>query len=223
VFLRDPAAPDGPLSVRGVRQPSRIAAAAYGPALEQQWEGEERMVDFFDVKADLEALAAPLELRFEPAVHPALHPARSARVLVEGRPAGWIGELHPKWLSKYELPQPPIVFEVEADALTEVPLPRPEAPSRLPIVVRDIAMEFDAETSVQGVLDAIHAQKPPIVRSVRFFSLYRGPGLPAGKKSLAFRVVMQDTARTLTDAEADAARDALVALLGRRFSARLRT
>jgi len=90
-------------------------------------------------------------------------------------------------------------------------------------VVRDIAMEFDAETSVQAVLDAIHAGKPPIVRSVRLFSLYRGPGLPAGTKSLAFRVVMQDTARTLTDAEADAARDALVALLGQRFSARLRT
>jgi phenylalanyl-tRNA synthetase beta chain len=223
VFFRDPGVDDGPLSVRGVNQPLRIAAAAYGPALAQQWEGAERMVDLFDVKADLEALVAPLEPRFEPSVHPALHPGRSAKVLIEGRPAGWIGELHPKWLSKYELPQPPILFEVEADALTQVPLPRPEIPSRLPIVVRDIAMEFAAETSVRGVLDAIHAEKPPIVRSVRLFSLYRGPGLPAGTKSLAFRVVMQDTARTLTDAEADAARDALVALLGRRFSARLRT
>jgi phenylalanyl-tRNA synthetase beta chain len=223
VFFRDPGVDDGPLSVRGVSQPMRIAAAAYGPALAQQWEGAERMVDFFDAKADLEALVSPLEPRFEPAVHPALHPGRSAKVLVEGRPAGWIGELHPKWLSKYELPQPPILFELEADALTEVPLPRPEIPSRLPIVVRDIAMEFNAETSVQDVLDTIHAEKPTIVRSVRVFSLYRGPGLPAGTKSLAFRVVMQDTARTLTDAEADAARDALVALLGRRFSARLRT
>jgi len=223
VFFRDPGVDDGPLSVRGVSQPMRIAAAAYGPALAQQWEGAERMVDFFDAKADLEALVSPLELRFEPVVHPALHPGRSAKVLVEGRPAGWIGELHPKWLSKYELPQAPILFELEADALTEVPLPRPEIPSRLPIVVRDIAMEFNAETSVQNVLDTIHAEKPTIVRSVRVFSLYRGPGLPAGTKSLAFRVVMQDTARTLTDAEADAARDALVALLGRRFSARLRT
>ncbi|MFL6572597.1 MAG: phenylalanine--tRNA ligase subunit beta [Burkholderiales bacterium] len=223
VFFRDPAVDDGPLSVRGVNQPMRIAAAAYGPALAQQWEGAERMVDFFDVKADLEALAAPLEPRFEPAVHPALHPGRSARMLIEGRPAGWIGELHPKWLSKYELPHAPVLFEAEMDALTHVPLPRPLIPSRLPIVVRDIAMEFDAETSVQGVLDAIHAEKPPIVRSVRLFSLYRGAGLPSGTKSLAFRVVMQDTARTLTDAEADAARDTLVALLGRRFSARLRT
>ena len=223
VFLRDPAAPDGPLSVRGVRQPLRIAAAAYGPVLAQPWEVAEHAVDFFDLKADLEALAAPLEARYEPAAHPALHPGRSARVLIAGKPAGWIGELHPRWLSKYELPLPPVVFELEADAVMEIPLPRPEVPSRLPIVVRDIAMEFDAETSVQDVMDTIHAQKPPIVRSVRFFSLYRGPGLPAGKKSLAFRVVMQDTARTLTDAEADAARDALVALLGRRFSARLRT
>jgi len=115
------------------------------------------------------------------------------------------------------------LFELELEALTEVPLPRPEVPSRLPMVVRDIALEFDAATSVQAVLDAIHAEKPAIVRSARLFSLYRGPGLPPGTKSLAFRVVMQDTARTLTDAEADAARDALVALLGRRFSARLRT
>jgi phenylalanyl-tRNA synthetase beta chain len=223
VFLRDPAAPDGPLSVYGVRQPLRIAAAAYGPALAQQWEGTERAVDFFDAKADLEALAAPLEPRFEPAAHPALHPGRSARVLIGARPAGWIGELHPKWLAKYELPQPPVVFELDAEPLIELPLPHPEIPSSLPIVVRDIALEFDADTPVQAVLDAIHADKPAIVRSVRVFSLYRGPGLSAGKKSLAFRVVMQDTARTLTDAEADAARDALVALLGRRFSARLRT
>jgi len=223
VFLRDPQAPEGPLSLPGLRQPLRIAAAAYGPALAEQWEGQERPVDFFDVKADLEALAAPLELRFEPASHPALHPGRSARVLTGGKPAGWLGELHPRWLSRYELPQAPVVFEVDCDALFTVPLPHPGVPSRFPPVVRDIALEFDAATPVQSVLDAIEAEKPALVTSVRLFSLYRGEGLPQGKKSLAFRVVMQDTARTLTDAEADAARDALVALATRRFSAKLRS
>jgi phenylalanyl-tRNA synthetase beta chain len=227
VFLRDPRTAEGPLSVQGVSQPIRIAAAAYGPVQAGQWEGAERAVDFFDVKADLEALAAPLEPRFERASssssHPALHPGRSAKVMINGRQAGWIGELHPKWLRKYELPNPAIVFELEADALTLTPLPHPEVPSRFPPVVRDIALELDADTPVQAVLDAIHAEKPAIVRSARLFSLYRGPELPPGKKSLAFRVVMQDTERTLTDAEADAARDELVAVLGRRFSARLRT
>ena len=136
---------------------------------------------------------------------------------------GWVGELHPRWVRKYELARPAIVFEVEAEALLSVLLPSPRVPSRYPPAVRDISLEFPSGTTVQAILDAIAAEKPPIVQAVRLFSLYRGAGLPAGSKSLAFRVVMQHTERTLTDAEADAARDALVALLGRRFSAKLRT
>ena len=222
VFLRDAAAAAGPLSVAGVRQPMRIAAAAYGPAGEQ-WDAAARAVDFFDVKADLEDLIAPLGARFEAQPHPALHPGRSARVLVEGAAAGWIGELHPKWQQKYGLPQAPVLFELDAEALQEVPLPRPAVPSDQPIVVRDISMLFPLETPVQAIFEAIQAEKPAIVRSAGLLSVFRGQGVPANLKSLAFRVVMQDTERTLTDAEADAARDALVALLGRKFAASLRT
>jgi len=222
VFLRDPAAEDGPLSVGGVRQPMRIAAAAYGPSSEQ-WDAAARAVDFFDVKADLENVVAPLTARFEAHAHPAFHPGRSARVLIGGAAAGWIGELHPKWLLKYGLPQPPILFELEAEPLQGVPLPRPGVPSAQPTMVRDIAMVFALETPVQAVFDAIQAEKPAIVRSTSLLSVFRGPGIPVDRKSLAFRVVMQDTERTLTDAEADAARDALVALLGRKFAATIRT
>jgi len=222
VFLRDPAAEDGPLSVGGLRQPMRIAAAAYGPASEQ-WDAAARAVDFFDVKADLENLAAPLTARLESAAHPAFHPGRSARVLIGGAAAGWVGELHPKWLLKYGLPQAPILFELEAEPLLGVPLPQPGVPSDQPTVVRDISMVFALETPVQAVFDAIQAEKPAIVRSAGLLSVFRGAGIPADRKSLAFRVVMQDTERTLTDAEADAARDALVALLGRKFAATIRT
>jgi phenylalanyl-tRNA synthetase beta chain len=223
VFLRDPSATEGPLSVRGLRQPIRVAAAAFGQAFEEQWGVATRAVDFYDVKADVEALAAPARLRFEPVAHPAFHPGRSARVLIEGKPAGWLGELHPKWQRKYELPQPAVLFELEAASLEEVALPRPEVPSRFPGVIRDISMLFDEITLVQAVLEAIEAEKSPLVQQVKLIDLYRGSGLPAGRKSLAFRVVMQHTERTLTDAEADAARDALVALLGRKFSASLRS
>ena len=223
VFLRDAAMRDGPLSVAGVRQPMRIAAAAFGPALEEQWGAETRAVDLFDVKADLEALAAPLALRLEPAEHPAFHPGRSARVLIDGKAAGWLGELHPRWQRKYELPQPPVLFEVDAQSLETVPLPSFLPPSKYPPVTRDISLLFRSEIPVQAILDALEGQKPAIVRSVALVDVYRGAGLPAGTKSLAFRVVMQHTERTLTDAEADAARDELVALLGRKFSATLRT
>jgi phenylalanyl-tRNA synthetase beta chain len=223
VFLRDPSAADGPLSVGGLRQPMRVAAAACGPASADDWSGAERAVDFFDAKGDLEALCAPLALRFEPASHPALHPGRAARVLVAGVPAGWLGELHPRWVGKYGLPQPPVLFELDAEPLLGLPKPEPRVPSRFPPVVRDISLEFAQNTPVQAVLEAMEAEKPAIVRQVGLLNLYRGPGLPDDRKSLAFRVVMQDTERTLTDAEADAARDTLVALLGRKFSAKLRT
>jgi phenylalanyl-tRNA synthetase beta chain len=226
-FQRDASVRDGALSVGGVRQPMRVAAAAYGPAIEEQWGAPTRAVDFFDVKADLEALAAPIPVRFEPAAHPAFHPGRSARVLLDGAPAGWLGELHPKWQRKYELPQPAVLFELDAELLQKAPMPRFELPSKYPPVVRDIAVVVGAGVPVQALLDAISAGKPAIVRDVGVFDVYQGPNLPGGgaggSKSVAFRVVMQHTERTLTDAEADAARDELVALLGRKFSAILRT
>ncbi len=226
VYLRDAAAAEGPLSVAGLRQPIRVGAAAFGPALDEQWGSKARAVDFFDMKADLEAIAAPRRLRFESQAHPALHPGRSARVLVEGAagygPAGWLGELHPRWQQKYELPQPAVLFEVDADCLTQGSLPQPTQPSRFPPVVRDIALLVDAGLPAQAFLDAAQADKSPIVQGVSVFDLYQGQNLPAGKKSLAFRVVMQDTERTLTDVEADSARDALVALWVRRLGAKLR-
>jgi len=190
--------------------------------MHEQWGVETRAVDVFDVKADLEQLCFPLKPRFDAAAHPAFHPGRSARVLLEGRPAGWLGELHPNWQRKYQLPRPVVLFELDAQALERVPLPRFEASSRFPQVVRDMALVVDAGIPAEALLAAIEAEKPSIVREVRLFDLYQGPNLPPGTKSLAFRVVMQDTERTLTDAEADAAGQALVALLGTKFSATLR-
>jgi phenylalanyl-tRNA synthetase beta chain len=219
VYLRDPQVHDGPLEVAGVRQPTCIAAAAYGPASEEQWGLPTRPADFFDLKSDLEALASPRALRFERAEHPAFHPGRSARVLIEREPVGWLGELHPRWLQKYELSHGVTAFEVDAEALQRVPLPSPVVPSKYPPVVRDIAMLVNAHITSQALLDAIGEEKSTIIQDVRIFDLYQGSNVPEGKKSLAFRVVMQDTERTLTDAEADAARDALVELWGRRFGA----
>ena len=223
VFLRDASVEDGTLEVAGLRQPMRIAAVACGPDFEEQWGIVARPVDLYDLKADVETLVAPHVARFEAAPHPAFHPGRSARIRVEGREVGWIGELHPQWQQKYELAQGVVCFEVDAAVLQDVRLPQPSVPSRFPLVTRDIALLVNANIGVQALLDAIADEKPAIVREVRLFDVYQGPNLPAGRKSLAFRVVMQDTERTLTDVEADAARETLVELWGRRFAATLRT
>jgi phenylalanyl-tRNA synthetase beta chain len=223
VFLRDPSVADGDLEVAGLRQPVRVGAIAYGPAFEEQWGIGERAVDFFDLKGDVEALFAPREPRFVRAHHPAFHPGRCARVELDGAAAGWLGELHPRWQQKYELPAPPVVFELDAEPLLAVPLPRSGEVSRFPAVIRDLAVVVDEGVPARGMLDALAGARPGLVQEVRLFDLYRGEGVRKGKKSLAFRVVMQDTARTLTDAEVDAAMADLEQLLTARFGAQRRT
>jgi phenylalanyl-tRNA synthetase beta chain len=222
VFLRAPGAPDADLEVAGIRQPMRIAAAAFGPAFEEQWGVPDRPVDFFDVKGDLEALIAPSPARFTAARHPALHPGRCARVEVDGAMAGWIGELHPQWQQKYDLPAPLIVFEVDAAALARAAVPQYREVSRFPTVTRDLAVVVDEAVPARDLQEALETALPDLVQAVRLFDVYRGPNIARGGKSLAFRVVMQHTARTLTDAEVDAAMAALEQVVSQRFGGKRR-
>ena len=222
VFLRRPDAAEAALEVEGIRQPVRVAAAAFGLDAQEQWGIAPRIADFFDIKGDLEALVHPQQARFEAAMHPALHPGRSARVWVGDVAIGWIGELHPKWQQKYELPGPVALFEVDAATLQSVPIPAYEQVPKFPEVSRDLAMIFDDEVVMQPILDDLAAHKPPQVARVTLFDLYRGPGVENGKKSLAFRVLLQDTQKTLTDPEVESALAQVVQRLERQFGGKLR-
>jgi phenylalanyl-tRNA synthetase beta chain len=114
------------------------------------------------------------------------------------------------------------VFELRLDALTARDLPAGKPVSRLPVVRRDMAVVVDDAIPAQAVLAALAAAKPAHVDSIRLFDVYRGPGISTGKKSLAILVLMQDTERTLTDAEIDATMADLLQVLAGRFAATLR-
>jgi len=217
-FFRD--AQGGP--VEGFRQPWKLAGLAYGCASPEQWGVPARNVDFFDIKGDLEVLLAPAVARFEKALHPALHPGRSARVLVDGQAIGFVGELHPQWLQKYDLPLAPVIFELDLDAVKLAKLPQYAEVSRQPPAIRDLAIVVEQALQLQQLIDGLKANRPTIVQDIRLFDLYTGKGVGFGKKSLAFRIVMQDTQRTLQDAEVDAAMQQLVAYLQQAFAAQLR-
>jgi phenylalanyl-tRNA synthetase beta chain len=203
-------------------QPLRIGGLAFGSALPEHWDGGTREVDFFDVKGDVEALAAPVAVTTEAATHAALHPGRSARILVSGKAIGWIGELHPRLVRAYELTKAPVVFEIDQDAIQRTGLPVSRPVPRFPTVRRDLAVVIDDGISAQSVLDALNAVRPAHVERIDVFDVYRGPGVGPGKKSLAILVLMQDTARTLTDAEIDATVADLLRELQNRFKATLR-
>lgn len=227
VFHKNAAVTDGPLAVAGFEQPKRVAALAYGPVAEEQWGQPTRNVDYFDVKADLEALFAPRALRFVKAEHPALHPGRTAHVLLGDKVVGVIGELHPKWQQKYDLPLAPVVFEVDAEALQERELPSYTEISKFPAVSRDIALVVKHSVGAQQLLDVFAAEKQAnpdcsILQALVLFDEYQGKGLEADEKSLAFRCTLQDTQNTLQDDKVDLAVNALVAAASAKLGARLR-
>jgi len=231
VFHRDSKVADAGLTVAGYHQPMIAAGIAYGPAFEEQWGVATRPVDFFDIKGDVEALFHPRTPRFEPVAHPALHPGRAARVIVDGKPVGVVGELHPRWLQKYELTQAPVVFELELDALRDVGLPVYSEISKFPAAVRDLAVVVKQAVRAQDMLDAMRAALDKsgfghFVQSLVLFDEFRpkaaSASIGADEKSLAFRVTLQDTGATLQDETVDSAVRCMIDALTAGFDARLR-
>ena len=217
-FHRDAAAQP----VNGFHQPWKLAGLAFGGALPEGWAGGSRKVDFYDVKGDVEALLAPAQLRFDKLVHPALHPGRSARVLLDGQDVGCIGELHPEWVQKYDLPNAPVLFELDFAAVKLAKVPAYAEVSKFPPVIRDLAIVVDQNVALQTLLDGLKGQISGLIQDIQLFDVYVGKGVPENKKSLAFRIVMQDTQRTLQDSEVDAAMQQLVSCFEQAFGAQLR-
>jgi phenylalanyl-tRNA synthetase beta chain len=228
IYKRDTSVTDGPLSVGGYSQSKRLAVLAYGPVCEEQWGQQTRAVDYFDIKADLESLLAPIVPCFVSDQHPALHPGRSATIVVDGKAVGFIGELHPRLQQRYELPHSPVIFELDAQILQQRILPAYQDLSKYPAVTRDLAVVVDQSLSMQVLLDDFEREvaENPLCNSVQaivLFDEYRGAGLPAGEKSLAFRFTLQDTQSTLQDDKVDAAIAALMASVTKKHGAKLRT
>jgi len=227
VFRRDATAPDGPLAVAGLVQPMRVAALAYGPLAPLQWGQGERAADFHDIKGDLEALLAPRTATFVAAEHPALHPGRSARIELDGRGVGHLGELHPRWRQAYGLPLAPVLFEIELDALAQVPVPQFEPLPRQQSVWRDVALVLPSEVEQAALAARLCDDAAGLVRTATLFDVYHPPqpvpGIGAGERSLAYRLELRDDLATLTDERIEGAVAAAVARAHRAFGAHLRT
>jgi phenylalanyl-tRNA synthetase beta chain len=226
VFLRNPQAVAGPLGVAGIDQPMRLAGLAFGPAMATQWGERERASDFFDVKGDVEALLAPRQPVFEPASHPAMHPGRCARVLLDGRPVGHVGELHPRWRQGYELPQAPMLFELDLADVLETPVPVFTPVPRQQPVWRDLALVLRDGVSHDVLLAALKADPAGLVRSALLFDVYKPgaatAGFEAGERSLAVRLELLDPEATLTEDRIEAALAAAVARVQTGLGGRLR-
>ena len=234
VFLRDASVANTDSTVEGFDQPMRIAGLACGPADVLQWGRKEQAIDFFDVKGDVEALLYPLKAEFVPATHPTMHPGRCAQVLLAGRAIGFVGELHPQWRQSWELPQAPVLFELELDAVLQRVVPQFKAVPKHQSVERDLAVVVAESVTHAQLMAAIHSAVPEaLLRDAVLFDVYRPKpvkgadaapttGLAPGEKSLAVRLTLGSGEVTLTEADIDAAVQAVVAQLAAQTGARLR-
>ena len=228
VYLRDEKVLDGPLSVAGFAQPKRLAAVAYGTDADEQWGQKSRQVDFFDIKADLHALLAPMEAEFVATTHPALHPGRCAAVRIAGQIVGYIGELHPRLQQRYELPLAPVLFEIDVAVLQQRAVPSFAEISKFPPVTRDLALVVKQSVAAGDLIATMRSEQSSnplcnVLQAIVLFDEYRGAGVSAGEKSLAFRFTLQDTQSTLQDDQVDVVIAALASAVDKKHGAKLRT
>ncbi len=202
-----------------------LAGIALGSRRPEQWGSKATPVDFYDVKADLEALlarsGAPEEFGFVADALPCLHPGRSARVTRDAQTIGWIGELHPRLVQEFDFTYAPILFEVQFGPALSAKMPRFEEISRFPRVRRDLAVVVDEKVSLRQLHERVTFAASSLLRDIRVFDVFRGPGIENGRKSVALGLIFQDNSRTLADEDADrllaAIRADLSATLGAGF------
>ncbi|MEO8017734.1 MAG: phenylalanine--tRNA ligase subunit beta [Pseudomonadota bacterium] len=202
-----------------------VSGIASGSRLPEQWGARVEPVDFFDVKQDLDALfartGASEEFGYVTDTLPCLHPGRSARIIRSGKTIGWIGELHPQLVHELDFTYAPMLFEVEYLPALAAKMPRFEEISRFPRVRRDLAVVVDEKVSLRQLHERVTFAASSLLRDIRVFDVFRGPGIESGRKSVALGLIFQDNSRTLEDEDADrllaAIRADLSATLGAGF------
>jgi phenylalanyl-tRNA synthetase beta chain len=185
-----------------------IAGLICGMVFPEQWGAEKRHADFYDLKADVEALVAltgrGTAISYMAKPHDALHPGRSAAVMLGNACLGWLGQLHPEISRKLEIEDPPWLFELAIDPSFRSEVPVFKEISRFPAIRRDLAVVLEESTTLDELKKTVNLAAKGLLRDLYVFDVYRGKGVEPGRKSVALGLILQETSRTLTDAEADA-------------------
>jgi len=204
----------------------RLAGLVSGPVHPEQWGSSSEGVDFFDTKADVEAVLALAahkdSVSFVAADHPALQPGQSAEIVRDNDVIGVVGKLHPRLQKTYDLKKPVYLFELDALKTLASSVPEATLISRFPAIRRDIAVIVDDSVTANELVNAVSATSGELIREVRIFDVYKGAGIEAGRKSVAIGLILQETSRTLTDDDADRAMAAAIKELEDKFAAVLR-
>ena len=206
-------------------EPEMLCGLMSGPRMERSWHGDGGLFDFYDAKGVVEALLARLGVlvHFQDSTDETFHLAKQASLVVAGNNIGVIGELYPGVLAAFEITGSVLLFEINVTRLLPLavscrafqPIPR------FPAVAKDIALVVNDAIAHSRVLRIIEGF--PLVTQVTLFDVYSGAPVPAGKKSLAYRLIFRSVAHTLTDDEVDTVKQQILDKLATELGATLRS
>ena len=209
-----------------VSETLRVAGIVTGARVPEQWAAARDEADFFDLKADVAAvlaLAGPsAQLEWREGGPPCLHPGRSATVVRDGHEIGWLGELHPSLRAQRGMASTVLLFELDITQAIAANLPAVAPVSRFPQVRRDLSITVPQDTPLSAVRNRVSVAAGSLLRDLRVFDIYQGPGIETTRKSIALGLIFQDNNKTLKDDEADALMASVAADLSAQLDAKVR-
>ncbi|WP_323157850.1 phenylalanine--tRNA ligase subunit beta [Pseudomonas fulva] len=207
-------------------QEPMIAGVVTGSRLPEGWANGRDTIDFFDVKADVEALlgysGALDDFTFVAGKHPALHPGQTAEIQRKGKVVGYLGALHPELAKALDLDRQVFVFELVLADVVEGRLPKFSELSKFPETRRDLALIAGRDVASQDVLDVIRDNAGEWLTDLRLFDVYQGKGIDPDRKSLAVGLTWQHPSRTLNDDEVNTTLHTILTSLEQRLNTTLR-
>ena len=205
---------------------NNLAGLICGTRQPRQWGASAVMVDFFDLKGDIESMLGMVgvsgKCSFTAAGHSALHPGQSAEILWNKRKVGSIGKLHPSHKKLYDLDAEVYLFELDLSSLGEKKVPEFRDISKYPAVQRDLALLVGDDVPVDLILENVRSAAGELLSKLELFDIYKGENIEKNKKSLAFSLTFKSESSNLTSAEMDALTNNIIAELEHKVGAQLR-
>jgi phenylalanyl-tRNA synthetase beta chain len=195
------------------------------------WDQTIRQTDFYDAKGAVEAVLEGMKLSHQSVwqrgeTYDFLMPGRAADLLVGSKRIGFVGQLHPDMVRKWDLSGDCFAFELDFEALANASMAQRmkfAELSRFPFVERDIAVIVDDKIPSVEILKIIQNAGVAILDDVRIFDVYKGKGIENGKKSMAYTIRYASSEKTLTDEEVNQAHAHIIKMLEQKAGAVLRT
>lgn len=209
-----------------ISQNLKLAGLTYGNTYDIQWDIDNNLCDFYDMKGDIEALLGTGDkkrhLVYSELSHPALHPGRSAEILYKKQSVGMFGAVHPRVLAELGVAHPVYVFQLDCPAVLEKERLMYQKISKFPMVRRDISILVNQDIPLRDIKDTIKSASPELLNNLELFDVYHGEGIELLKKSLALGLTFQASSNTLTDEDVEGEVANILTALKSRFDITLR-